>query len=572
MVEDVWALQELARLEKVIVLPDNQAATVGDLQRIRQHGDLLWTRFLPPEMKVNQPTLPFNSAQQPFKSFSGLDDEQLRNVFQRLNDYVHPNYGSHLLSLFPERSVAHEALLDAFIAIYEALFKVPWAEAETTVSQPDRRLPLLGARSWVEEERFLKDETLPNIQRHRADRGLATPCEDPAPNVLSWLESEDCSEETLFENLPDWFDPIRDLAAVLFSTDRSEQEVVRLLLDRVDLGLPPRLVELPVFAGERKCASLLEWDFPAGAPSLETSTLEWLRFTETAIGLALTTTQNKMTRLHAALVRQLNTHNPLGAILAMRSLIEHQAVALALGRRLSKGWKEVRKRSSSGDLSTEWLRKLEQDIARFLAGTKGTTEEHTSWKAQWTQASLSEALNLPAAVKEGLKSNENLVYLYNFGSNVLHGHLARGVELCPPNDAEYVKANLSRALVALDDLTSLDAALDVMTESYSVLSAMKTLREALEQSEGDPKMVIKTALLPKQKLKWGHDYTGKGTKSNPYVFAPGRPYYEAFAQLCGDLGLEKEKRRLESDPNERMLDVVQGSDREHFFLAPLITD
>jgi hypothetical protein len=211
---------------------------------------------------------------------------------------------------------------------------------------------------------------------------------------------------------------------------------------------------------------------------------------------------------------------------------------------------------------------MEHDIARFLAGTKGTAEDHTVWKAQWASAGLDEALNLRSAVEQGLKASQVLEFLYDFGSNVLHGGRARGIELCPPADAAYLRANLSRALLALDDVISLGAQLDIIAEAHHVSFAMETLRRAMEQSKVDWAHVIKTALPPKQTLKHGRDYTGQGTEGIPYIFASGLPYYEAFAQLCNQLGLGKERRRVKTVPDGRLLDVVPGAEREHFFLVP----
>ena len=558
MDEDVWAVRELQTCENAVSLADGQGATHEDFRRIRAHGDLLWTRFLPP--KVDLPTLPGNSAPE---RFSGHGDGQLRSVFQRLNDYVHPNYGSHLLSLFPERSVAADALLDAFITIYEAFFQVTWVE--TTVSPPITSLLPIAARSWPEEAGLLKNETLPEIQRHRADRGLAHPFESPAPNVLRWIEHE--VENDVFATLPEWFAPIRGLAEVVLGTRPSDPEAIELLRNRPDLGFPPRGVDLIVFAGARELASKLERNFPAGAPSHETSLTDWLRFTESAIALALTTTQHKMNFLRVAMVRQLNGHNPLGSILTMRSLVEHQAVALYLGERLKTGWEDLAKHSSSGALQSESLRRLEHDIARFLAGTKGTAEEQTRWKTQWALAGLDRHLN-SRSVENGLKPREVLAYLYDFGSEALHGRRARGIELCPPADTAYARANLSRAALALDDLTGLASELDIIAEAHRVQFAMKALREALERTGADLAHVIKTTFGPKESLKKGNDYIGEGTESSPYIFISGIPYYDAFAKLCSQLGLDTEKRQVQVDADGRMFDVVSGTEREHFFLVP----
>jgi hypothetical protein len=49
-----------------------------------------------------------------------------------LNDYVHPNYGSRIAALFPERDAAARILLEGIIAAYEEFLALSWAEKPLT--------------------------------------------------------------------------------------------------------------------------------------------------------------------------------------------------------------------------------------------------------------------------------------------------------------------------------------------------------------------------------------------------------------------------------------------------------
>lgn len=148
MAEDVWALLELARFEELCKACGDMSSP-EHFQAIKRHGDLLWARFLPPRRDF--PELPDS---QPVEPFNKPEYDQLKQTFHRLNDYVHPNYGSHLLALFPERSVALGVLLDAYITIYEWFFKVPGVQGEATgQSSP---LPPVVVRPWHEEAEFCK--------------------------------------------------------------------------------------------------------------------------------------------------------------------------------------------------------------------------------------------------------------------------------------------------------------------------------------------------------------------------------------------------------------------------------
>lgn len=244
MAEDVWAIRELASLENMLY--QNHACVVPeDFKRIRAHGDLLWGRFLPPVGDL--PELPESSAPEPFNRPEYAD---LKQAFQQLNDYVHLNYGSHLLSLFPERTSALRVLLEAYITIYEAFFKVPWVS--DPVPPPVSALPPLVVRPWSEEVEFLQRNTLPEIQRHRVERGLATPYEDPAPHLKRWISwSQEVDLQLVWKEEPEWFGPIRPLAEFVLQQTGSDRDFCELLMGRTDVGLPPRLLDFLTFRGAR---------------------------------------------------------------------------------------------------------------------------------------------------------------------------------------------------------------------------------------------------------------------------------------------------------------------------------
>ncbi len=564
MLEDVWALRELQRLDAELPLPEGYSATLSDLQRIRTHGGLLWTRFLPPD--ADRPTPTGDAAPRPFNR---PEDRPLQETFQRLNDYVHPNYGSHLLALFPERSAAAGPLLDGFIAVYQAFLEIPWAEA--AVSQPYTLLPPPELRPWPKEVELLHSQVLPEIQHHLAARGHAAISEDPAPGVRDWVGPRRDLEEMLHSLPPDYFDdvqPALDVATV----DRSKAEsIARSLLGREYLGVPRRLMDLLMLPSYRLAALEMEQKYPRGAPQPQASPEGWLDFTMGAISVAVLTTLHKMHLLTAALIRQLNARNPIGALLAMRSLVEHRAVALWLGQRLGRAWEEATGQTAPGNFPWRSLQRLETDLARFLAGTRGTEEEHTSWKAQWATAGVDRVVPLGGAVREGLAQEQTLQYLWDYGSKVLHGFRARGVELCPPTEALYVTASLARALCAADLVYAEHAELDIMAPFGRLLTALKAVRGVLSESgtEMTPLLHVAGRAHGAEPLQAGRDYRGQGTESDPYVFATGLSYYEAFTKLCGQLGFDTQQRRPQFDAARRLMDVVPGPDREHFFLAPL---
>jgi hypothetical protein len=471
MAEDVWALRELARFEDELERYSRTEPTHNDLARIRRHGDLLWSRFLPPSKGILH--LP---DQDPPKPFEGADYGDLRQVFHRLNDYVHPNYGSHLLALFPEEVRALEVLLDSYIQVYEEFFKVPWVERQ--VEGPFATLPPIVVRPLDDEITFLQSDLLPEIQQHRARRGLGPPHADPAPNLRRFISTSlqitRDEYDLSWQVAPDWFKPLRSLGEFLYGRAASEQQFCSFLLTRYDIGIPQLLPSLRLLAGARRSASELEQLFPQGRPDPAHDFPSWLAFCQKGLELVLTTTQYKIDAMSWALIRQVNDRNPIGSILAMRSLIEHYAVVLYLGQRLAKGWQGAAKQGRVGRPAVEELVKMEENIARFLAGTKGTEEDTRWWRQEWMSMGLAEAINLRSATEKGL-AQDVLGYLYNFGSDVVHGRKGRGIELCPPTDTVYLKANLSRAVLALDLLSNPNHLVRAMRVAHPVGANAKSL-------------------------------------------------------------------------------------------------
>ena len=70
-------------------------------------------------------------------SIAAARPQALRQAFDRLSEYVHPNYGSHVLSVRPHSVDAAKVFIDAFVAIYEAFLSLPWAkDADTGDEDP----------------------------------------------------------------------------------------------------------------------------------------------------------------------------------------------------------------------------------------------------------------------------------------------------------------------------------------------------------------------------------------------------------------------------------------------------
>jgi hypothetical protein len=276
MAEDTWALLRLVQFKDQLnahlprVLPQ-------DLERIRRHGDLLLARFLPPIELLGIDAEQVSIS--PPRRFEGDGYGGLERIFQSLNDYVHPNYGSHLLALFPEDVKAVRILIEAYITVYEHFYKIPWLE--DVMDSPGEEMPPLCVRSWQEEGSFLLQHILPEIQQHLAERGLAPRDADPASSFRSYLQllSDTNTYPALaWEVEPGWFIPLRPLGEFVAEKGRSDQELYNALTSCLDLGVPTRLFEATCLGVARALANELQSIVSEERPSAQEKTVRWLRF------------------------------------------------------------------------------------------------------------------------------------------------------------------------------------------------------------------------------------------------------------------------------------------------------
>lgn len=146
--------------------------------------------------------------------------EPLQRAFDRLSEYVHPNYGSHILSVRPHSVEAAQVFVEAFVAIYEAFLSLPWAkdaddgsEDPTHKGQPASRDPYI----------ILADDTIPALKPAL-----------PALGEKEWNDAVECFRHRAAcennwafpMNLPTNVEAIRALRVTSLSSD-SWPEVLR---------------------------------------------------------------------------------------------------------------------------------------------------------------------------------------------------------------------------------------------------------------------------------------------------------------------------------------------------------
>jgi hypothetical protein len=113
-----------------------------------------------------------------------------------LDAYLHPNYGSHIAALFPERTEAARLLLECLIAVYEAFFDLSWAERP--IPKNSRPLDLGPVKAWPRTAERFQLEILPEVRRQAENPTLAEVM--MVPRVLKWLTAESADLDAILQD------------------------------------------------------------------------------------------------------------------------------------------------------------------------------------------------------------------------------------------------------------------------------------------------------------------------------------------------------------------------------------
>jgi hypothetical protein len=450
--------------------------------------------------------------------------ESLQRAFDRLSEYVHPNYGSHVLSVRPHGVEAAKVLVEAFTAIYEAFLSLPWArdghhsrEDPTQWGQTDSRDPFL----------ILADDTIPTLK-------LAF----PAIGKNKWDDAAECfRHRAACENNWDFPEALA-----------SDVEAIRALrASSVPSDSWPEA--LRTAAGQNRYVFLVaqEHRLAQDAAHLVTGNgprdeKEQLSVLVSGLNFAINVTEQKLDSLARQAARLINTKNVLGATLAVRSMLEHHAVAIELGEKLRALWERAEKGATNAPQVAAAFAEAEKQIARVLAGSSQPAEELSSWRTLW-QGTVRKLYNVLGPVKALDDRQPGFLKTYGLLSHVMHGTVATGGDLLGTggdgwrSDHRPLAAQLTHFLA---NLCELDTMLDRQAASMTIGHRLAVVQHASEPAE----RVKQMRLLEGQKLKPGRDIFGSGTQDDPYRFRNGLLYHDAYYHYLNQEGIQVRNRRV----------------------------
>jgi hypothetical protein len=430
----------------------------------------------------------------------------LQTVFDELSEYVHPNYGSHVLSVRPHSVEAAGLFVEAFVATYEAFLTLPWSQDVEEQSDQQRTTQTEMRPAFL----VLAEDTV---------RTLAPSLPEIGP--VPWKDAVNC-----FHRCAEIESQQEASARSLFENGESSGEGLNLDVEAIrslrEHSVSPEKRPEPVdtaanryeYAFLVKCERQLAHDAEQLTGDGRRDDASWLSFLCSGLSFSIHVTEFKLSSLSRHAARLINSGNVLGATLAIRSMMEHHAVAIELGMKLQTLWERAERAAPSEKQVNAAFAEAEKQIARVLAGSSGSRERSASWRTLWEQT-VRKPYNVLDPIRALDGEQPGFFETYGLLSHIVHGTICTGGDLLEtraggPNAAEPMLAQL---ILFLANLCTFDALLDRQAASVTFghrLSRRDTLPLAAQ--------IKATRILEGQKLKAGRDVFGSGTESEPLRF------------------------------------------------------
>jgi hypothetical protein len=190
----------------------------------------------------------------------------LEDLRKSLNDYVHPNYGSHTATIRPEVSSAGDVLLFAFVRVYEEFFRLD-ALRRFEAMKTGQTGPKTSTAS--EEWQTYIEETISRIDTRMRARGYP---HDWIPNSLAslqervqrdereWASLLVDSEENLSSVLGENIESLREFCEGIYPVvgKMSARDILGFPFNHPEFGLPSGFKSWLSLCGIRGLAARLE--------------------------------------------------------------------------------------------------------------------------------------------------------------------------------------------------------------------------------------------------------------------------------------------------------------------------
>lgn len=540
-------IEEIDALKVVAELFELGKATSFDSEAVANKIRFLQSRVLPRFELKSREELTDQASE---KEAADKRPESLKLAFNQLSEYVHPNYGSHVLYVRPHSVEAGNVIVDAFLVIYEAFFELPWVKNDITHHTGYSSLKQISSKDPFS---ILADVTLPIIKKdYSAGTG------NKKVGKADWIDAENafrrCAKcESNWKSAPDSPPP--------WPTD---VEAIKALREhQPSPNLWPE--SLKTISGQNRYSYLVlqENRLAQTANSLSMQIglhdgKEQLSILVSSLSFSINVIEYKMWSMARQTARLINADSVLGVALLVRSMLEHHALAFELGGKLAKAMSEVEKLATNSTKIIELLASAEKQLARVLAGSSNPSSGTSEWRFLW-QESIKSPYHIMTPLKALNSKLPGVLSSYGYLSHIAHGTIATGGDLLGRGGEGWKLGHriiMAQLTLMLSALCGVEAMLDRQVASMLTGYWFNSLqKESTDLGESIKAMRI----LEGQKLKFGRDIFGSGTKDNPYYFRDSLDYHRSFSHYMLQESLKMISRSI-AQLNVGMADEVKFDD------------
>ncbi|MCF8567820.1 hypothetical protein LLE49_24165 [Alicyclobacillus tolerans] len=473
MIEELRVMNQIAQLDNHIHSKEpTKKLNDNDFSICRKYATWLTRRILP-RIKPS----PFDDVREDELRISSGIAKKLAAEYKQLNDYVHPNYGSHVAVLMPHSSSVGKILINALLSIYAEFLNLVngYYCADFQASGSEIKKESRHLSTWENTLKKYIKRTVPAIECSVAKHGYPPGWKPMGQNEIQEIYRNRFNFEyevrSIVRQSTSLVEPaIRELTefyAIVSKNDgpiRSVSQTFEFLTKSPHLGLDccRRIFE---WAGAVRNSKELENQFrEVGTVNCQVN--ERYQLLQKSIELTVSLNTLKATVAFQSAVHMKNGFNVLGVALCVRSIIEHLAVNYYVTSELNRIMAEIEKQDMHDEEFQKAILDFEMEIVQYLAGTQGTSELATVWREKWLKLADADNLSIPlnkpveafARYMSERGHEATILYLYRSLSKIVHGEIFRGGDLIRPGCDQMIYQFMGqqiRALVNLmDDMPS----------------------------------------------------------------------------------------------------------------------
>ena len=410
-------------------------------------------------------------------------DPRLFESINKINEYVHPNYGSHVVTIRPTQAHALEVIKQSLAVAYEVYFEIDWLN-NSEVSKTRKIYPSdnEGKIGIVETLNYILSET----KKHYPGTLYSGDLERLIEIVKSDIRNNDHIEKRIKNE--NFYKPlIKNLAKL--------EDSVNMLVTN---NAPATKIILEAFK--------------------------------------LFQSQNfiKMMQLRDQLLESIERYDPISAATFSRAFVEHFAVDKWLTDKSTNLMKNFLKTSKN-----EYLEAIQGKLAKCLVGGKSSEEDYNAQKQFWEEVYGHQKINLTEVIRN---SGDIFSNSYDYLSGVLHGMIITGGDLLGDKKAHH-GIRVQTCFFSADAVGRVYSQdLTKYAENAELIYNLNYIDGAKSYGYADQK--IANSLKTPSVFKHGKDYFGDGSLESPYKFRPGILYHKNIEALLKQLSFSQVNRSV----------------------------